>query len=568
MSSQIADHSELESLKRFIEVARGERRADLAIKNVEVVNVLTEEIYTADIAIYDGRIAGVGKYRGIEEIDASGCYAVPGLIDAHTHIEMSMLTVSEFARLVVPRGTTSVIADPHEIANVLGKDGVKLILEESRATPLKVYCLVPPCVPSSPLETSGAVLDLSDIAELLQLENILGIAEVMNFPGVVAGDEELLLKILAARGMIVDGHFASGGEVELKKLNAYIAAGIMSDHESVSLEEAEHKLRLGMRVMIREGSAARNLKALKGVAGNRYTMLVTDGDRDVIDLLEEGYLDHVFRRAVEEGIDPIKALQMLTINPAEYFRLNLGVINPGRCADVILLKKFESFDVWRVLVDGKQPVFKKFEYPDFARNTVRAEKLTPERLRLGRGGRARIIEIYDGEIVTGELEENVNQEGVDVERDILKAVAVERHRKSGRVGKALVRGFGLKRGAIAQSIAHDAHNIVAVGVSDQEICRAVNEVVEMQGGIAIAESEKITSLQLRVAGIMSDERAEIVAEKLKKLRKKIEELGCKLRAPFTTLSFIALPVIPKLKVTDLGLVDVEKFEIVDIFVEQ
>lgn len=544
----------LSQIKRLIRVARGLERADLVIKNAEVVNVLTEEIYKADIAICEGLIAGVGSYSGIEEIDAKGLYAVPGLIDAHTHIEMSMLTLSEFARVVVPRGTTAVVADPHEIANVLGKEGIKLLLEESKHTPLRFFCMVPSCVPSSPLETSGAKIGIEDVEELLKYENVLGLAEVMNYPAVLNCDDETLSKILICD--IVDGHCPklSGND-----LNAYVAAGIESDHESIELNEAKEKLRLGMRIMIREGSAARNLKALKDLAGNRYVMLVTDGDRDVVDLLNEGYLDYVFRRAIEEGIDEIKALQMLTINPAEYFRLNLGLIAPGRFADIVLLKDLKRFEVSKVFVNGKIPEFKKYNYPEWAKKTVKAKKISPKDLEI-RSGKVRIIEVYDGEIVTGEVVEYV--EGIDTSRDILKAVVVERYGK-GNIGKAYVKGFGLKRGAIAQTIAHDAHNIVSVGASDEEICKAVNRVIEIQGGIVVTDADKFLELKLEIAGLMSDERAEVVADKLKRIRDKIKELGCKLKSPITTLSFIALPVIPKLKVTDLGLVDVERFEVVD-----
>ncbi len=544
----------LSQIKRLIRVARGLERADLVIKNAEVVNVLTEEIYKADIAICEGLIAGVGSYSGIEEVDAKGLYAVPGLIDAHTHIEMSMLTLSEFARVVVPRGTTAVVADPHEIANVLGKEGIKLLLEESKHTPLRFFCMVPSCVPSSPLETSGAKIGIEDVEELLKYENVLGLAEVMNYPAVLNCDDETLSKILICD--IVDGHCPklSGND-----LNAYVAAGIESDHESIELNEAKEKLRLGMRIMIREGSAARNLKALKDLAGNRYVMLVTDGDRDVVDLLNEGYLDYVFRRAIEEGIDEIRALQMLTINPAEYFRLNLGLIAPGRFADIVLLKDLRRFEVSKVFVNGKIPEFKKYNYPEWAKKTVKAKKISPKDLEI-RSGKVRIIEVYDGEIVTGEVVEYV--EGIDTSRDILKAVVVERYGK-GNIGKAYVKGFGLKRGAIAQTIAHDAHNIVSVGASDEEICKAVNRVIEIQGGIVVTDADKFLELKLEIAGLMSDERAEVVADKLKRIRDKIKELGCKLKSPITTLSFIALPVIPKLKVTDLGLVDVERFEVVD-----
>ncbi len=557
MSSPTAD---VDKLRRIVEVARGDRRADLVLKDADVVHVTTGEIVTADIAICGDIVAGVGNYSGIREIGCKGLYAVPGLIDGHTHIEMSMLTVSEFARIVVPRGTTSVVADPHEIANVLGKEGVKLILKEAKQTPLRVFCLAPSCVPSSPLETSGAVIDADDIAEIMEYEGIVGLAEVMNYPGVVNADTQVLSKIIAAGERVVDGH---APKLSGKALNAYIAAGITSDHESTEMSEAKEKLRLGMWIMIREGSAARNLKALKGLAGSR-AMLVTDGDRSVGDILKEGYLDHVFRRAVEEGVDEITSLQMLTLNPAEYFGINAGLIAPSRLANVILLKNLRKFDVARVIAGGKEPVFRRFGHSEKVRKTIRARKIRPEDIRIAGSGRARIIEVQDGEIITGESREFVD--GIDVSRDILKAVVVERHRGSGRIGKAYVRGFGLKRGAFAQSIAHDAHNIVAVGTSDEEICRAVNRVIDLQGGIVVSDGSVVAELPLPVAGIMSDLPAEKVAAKLEEVEESIKKLGCRMKSPVITLSFIALPVIPKLKVTDLGLVDVEKFEVVNIFI--
>ncbi|MET1124129.1 MAG: adenine deaminase [Archaeoglobaceae archaeon] len=553
MSSRIAE------LKELLAVARGEKRAQLVLKRAEIVNVISEEIEVADIAVHRGVIVGVGSYSGVEEVDCRNLIAVPGLVDAHTHVEMSMLSLTEFARLVVPRGTTCVVADPHEIANVLGVEGVKLLIEESRHVPLRFYCLAPSCVPSSPLETPGAKLGVEEVKELMELEEVIGLAEVMNYPGTVEGDEELLAKIAASRG-VVDGHCPG---LRGERLNAYIVAGAMSDHEVSGLEEAKEKLRRGMRIMIREGSAARNLRILKELIPHRNVMLVTDGDRTPLDLLNEGYLDHVFRRAVEEGVDEIHALQAVTLNPAEYFRLNCGAIAPGRLADIVLLKNLRRFEVEAVFVDGARVTSfeRRFEYPEFAKKTFRlARKVTPEDLQLG-SGLARIIRVIDGEIITGEDREYV--EGIDVERDVLKIAVVERHRATGNVGKAYVRGFGLKRGAVAQSIAHDAHNIVCVGASDDDMCTAINRVAELQGGIVVVDGFVKAELPLKIAGLMSDEKAEVVAERLRRIYREIGELGCKLRDPIMTLSFVALPVIPKLKVTDLGLVDVESFEVVD-----
>ena len=559
----------MSELKRLIDVALGKEKADLVIKNAEIVNVLTEEFIKADIAICGDKIAGIGSYEGLKEIDAEGLYAVPGLIDGHTHIEMSMLSVTEFARIVVPRGTTSVVADPHEIANVLGKDGIKVLLEEAKTTPLKVFCMVPSCVPSSPLETPGAVITAEDVEELLELDGVIGLAEMMNYPGVIYKDPEVLKKIevVKAKRKPIDGHCPL---LRGKELNAYISAGIGSDHESIGEEEAMEKLRLGMRIMIREGSVARNLKALLNIAKKayRWCMLVTDGDRTTKDLLEQGYLDYVYRRAVEEGVDPIKALQMCTINTAEWFGINAGLIAPGRYADVVLLKNLERFEVVSVVANGSLvgEIKRTYEYPEFVKKSVRLKKrIEPEDIKIEGSGTARIIRVIEGEIVTGEDREFVD--GIDVERDILKIVVVERHKATGNIGKGFVRGFGLKRGAFASSVAHDAHNIVAVGTNDEDICSAVNRIADLQGGIVVvADGEVKAELQLNIAGLMSEERAEVVAEKIDRIHEELKKLGCKHPSPIFALSFMALPVIPKLKITDLGLVDVERFEVTDVFV--
>jgi adenine deaminase len=554
---------------RIIDVALGKEKADLVIKNAEIVNVLTEEFIKADIAICGDKIAGIGSYEGIKEIDAEGLYAVPGLIDGHTHIEMSMLSVTEFARIVVPRGTTSVVADPHEIANVLGKDGIKVLLEEAKTTPLKVFCMVPSCVPSSPLETPGAVITAEDVEELLELDGVIGLAEMMNYPGVIYKDPEVLKKIevVKAKRKPIDGHCPL---LRGKELNAYVSAGIGSDHESIGEEEAMEKLRLGMRIMIREGSVARNLKALLNIAKKayRWCMLVTDGDRTTKDLLEQGYLDYVYRRAVEEGVDPIKALQMCTINTAEWFGINAGLIAPGRYADVVLLRNLEKFEVVSVVANGSLvgEIKRAYEYPEFVKKSVRLKKkIEPEDIKIEGSGTARIIRVIEGEIVTREDREFVD--GIDVERDILKIVVVERHKATGNIGKGFVRGFGLKRGAFASSVAHDAHNIVAVGTNDEDICSAVNRIADLQGGIVVvADGEVKAELQLNIAGLMSEERAEVVAEKIDRIHEELKKLGCKHPSPIFALSFMALPVIPKLKITDLGLVDVERFEVTDVFV--
>jgi adenine deaminase len=561
----------LEKLRKLIDVASGRKKADLVIKKADIVNVITEEIYTNDIAIADGRIAGIGSYSGIKEIDARNFYAVPGLIDAHTHVEMSMLTLSEFARLIVPKGTTAIVADPHEIANVLGIEGIKFMIQEAKTLPLRYYCMAPSCVPSSNLETSGAKITEKEIEELLSLNEVLGLAEVMSFPDVIAGREEVLRKIIVAEKR--DGHAPL---VTGKELNAYISVRIETDHESISYEEALEKLRLGMKIMVREGSAAKNLKDLIEIVktGNRNVMLVTDGDRNLDDLIDEGYLDYVFRRAVEEGVDPIKTLQMCTINPASHYGLDCGIIAPSKFADIVLLENLEKFRVKEVLFNGMRvkQIFenkKRFRYPERAKKSVKANRIKPEDIKIeGNGGRkVRIIGIVEGEIVTEEIVTEVGDRIVDPEKDVLKIVVVERYRSSGRIGKGLVKGFGIKEGALASSISHDSHNLIAVGSDDESICQAVNRVIELQGGIVVVSSKGNTELQLEVAGLMTEKPAERALAKLKEIHKILREIGCKLDSPIISLSFLALPVIPKLKITDYGLIDVDKGKVVDIFID-
>lgn len=568
----------------MLDVASGIEKAELVIKNANLVSVCSGEIYETDIAIADGIVAGLGRYEGRNEIEAKDKYAVPGLIDGHTHIEMCMLSVTEFARAVVPRGTTTVVADPHEIANVLGIKGIRAILEEAKATPLNVFCMAPSCVPSTDpelgFETSGARIGAEEIKQLLQQEDVIGLAEVMNYGGVIAKEEEVWTKIEVAKAlkMPIDGHapLLSG-----KELNAYVLSGVGSDHESVSYEEVQEKLRLGMRVMVREGSVAKNMKNIAPLlksADTRNCMLVTDGDRTPLDLQKEGYLDHIFRRAVEEGIDPVNAVQMCTINPAQWFKLDdsFGSIAPGKIADIVLLNNLERFDVEKVVVNGTiltdfaPRSGHKYSYPEYG-TTVRIKPVKPEdfelKLNSEEGPRkARIIGLIEGELLTEELVDEIS--GIDLARDILKIAVVERHHYTGNIGLGFVKGFGLKTGAAASSIAHDSHNIVVIGTNEADMACACNRLKEIGGGIVLCSGREVKNeLELPIAGLMTDKGLAYVVRKQNELEDKISEMGCKLRAPFISMSFLALPVIPALKITDKGLVDVGKRKIVNVFVE-
>ncbi len=561
--------------------------ADLLIHG-NLVNVYSGNITESYIGIKDRRIIYVGgkRIRALKDLDLSSKYILPAYIDGHVHIESSLVTPSQFALAVIPRGTCCVIADPHEIANVCGVEGIKFMIEDSSRTPLKVYFMIPSCVPATSLETSGAKIGLKEIEELKGTERILGLGEVMNFPGVIKGEEEVMAKIEACEGMVIDGH-APGLRGEA--LCAYIAAGIQSDHESIAAEEATEKLSLGMWVMIREGSTAKNLSELACIISKgcpERTMLVTD-DQHADDLLAEGHLDHVLRRAVEEGIDAVDAVRMVTVKPAEYFGLRrLGGISPGKWADIVIVDDLEEFKAEMVFIDGRlvakegkylgsigEPIVKRA-----VEKTVHLGEMHPEDFSIVYHGQeetrveeaeVRVIKIIPDQIVTDEARCKLPVERdkilPDLERDIVKICVVERHHETGRIGRGFVKGFGLKKGALASTVAHDSHNIVAIGVSDDEICMAVNRLREINGGlVAVSGNEIKSELPLPIAGLMSDRGVKFVAEKMDDLNESAHDLGCRLRSPFMALSFLALPVIPKLKITDYGLVDVEKMKIVDL----
>jgi adenine deaminase len=561
--------------KRLIAVVRGEAPADLVLANARIVNTLTGEIEAGNVAVCGGRLAGVGDYKKAREtIDLKGDYLAPGLINGHTHLESSMLDVGQYARAVVPRGTSAIVTDLHEIANVCGLAGIRYVLEAARRLPLDLFLMAPSCVPATHLETSGAAIGPEDIRKIMRYRECIGLGEVMNYPSVLAGDETMLSKLEAARGRVVDGH-APG--LRGKDLNAYIAAGIGSDHESVTAAEGGEKLRRGMYLMIREGSSEKNLAALLPLVTDKtwHRCLFVVDDRSAADILHDGDIDAVVRQAIGLGLDPVRAVQMATSNAANYFRLaGLGAVAPGYYANLIVLDDLADFRVKTVFYRGRvvardgRPLFPETRpiagRPD---NTINIRPLTADALKLrARGEIFPVIEVIPGQIVTRKREMKVKVvDGYivpDTGRDILKAAVVERHHASGNIGLGLVTGFGLKRGALASSIAHDSHNIVAVGASDADILTAVREVERLRGGLAVAAGGKVlASLAAPIAGLLAEEPLESVVAGLERLEKAARDLGARLPAPFGILSFLALPVIPELRLTDLGLVDVNAFKL-------
>jgi len=554
-------------------VAKGELPADLILANARVVNVFSGEVEPGNVAICRDSIAGIGDYSQAKQVlDLGNRYLAPGLINGHTHIESSMLDIGQYARAVVPRGTLAVVTDLHEIANVCGLDGIRYVLGRARRLPLALFLMAPSCVPATHLETSGASLDPEAIRRLLRLKGCIGLGEVMNFPGVLGGDEGVLRKISLARGKVIDGHAPS---VSRKDLNAYIAAGILSDHESTSLKEAREKLRRGMYIMIREGSSEKNLDALLPLVTDKTykrCMFVVD-DRSCVDLLRDGDIDAVVRKAIKRGLDPVRAIQLATINPAEYFRLNrLGAIAPGYQANLIVIDELSNLSIDMVFYRGRlvarqgKPLFPLYQAAG-GLASMNIKPFSVEALKLLASGETEpVIEIVPGQIITKKRVERVKVLGgvivPDTTRDILKLVVVERHRATGNIGVGLVMGFGLKTGALASSIAHDCHNIIAVGTDDKDIFTAVKEVERLHGGLVVtADGKVLASLALPIAGLLSDEPLEVVVDKLEKLEQLARDLGTTLQSPFSTLSFLALPVIPQLRLTDLGLVDVNAFRL-------
>jgi len=564
----------------LIAVARGEEPADLLLKNGRLVNVLSGEVHPARVAIVDGRVAGWGgDYRARRVVDLAGRFICPGFIDAHVHLESSMVSPAEFARAVLPHGTTAVVCDPHEIANVLGLAGVQYILDASAGLPLTVYVMAPSCVPATDMETAGAALDAADITQILAYDRVLGLAEMMNYPGVLFRVPSVLAKIEAAAGRPVDGH-APG--LSGKDLNAYLAAGIGSDHECTDPDEAREKLGRGMHIFIREGTTARNLHSLLPLvtpANARFCHFCTD-DRHPDTLLTEGHVDDIVRQAIAGGLDPVLAIQMASINTALYFGLRqTGAVAPGYRADLLVLDDLERVQVAQVyaagqlVAEGGRCLLSTAELPQVpTQSTVHLNTAVLDlTIRAGQG-LARVIGVVPGQVVTEDLRlEPAVVDGqvvADPARDLAKIAVIERHHSSGNLGLGLVKGIGLRLGAIASSVAHDSHNVIVVGVADADMRAAVVAVAGMGGGqVAVADGQVQAACPLPIAGLMSDRPLEQVRDQVAALTKAAQALGSTLPDPFMTLSFLALPVIPALKLTDKGLVDVIRFQLVPLFGE-
>jgi adenine deaminase len=560
-------------LARRIAVARGDEPADLVVKGGRVLSVFTREWLDTDVAVCDGYVAGLGEYEGGETLDVGGAYVVPGFIDSHMHLESTKLLVDEFARLVLPMGTTAVVADPHEIANVLGSDGIHWLLDVCSGLPLDVYFTASSCVPASSFESPRRPLTAGDLQGLLRRRRVIGLAEMMNFPGVIAGDPAELEKLTLDGARHVDGH-APG--VLGKALNAYAASGIRSDHEALTVEEGRQRLRAGMWLLIREASMARNLEDLLPLVrelGPGRMAFCTD-DRDPEDIADSGHLNQMVRKAVAAGIAPEDALVLASLNPALWHRLDhLGAIAPGYQADLVVLDDLESFEPRLVLKAGRAvDEIPEAHVPEWVKRTVHVQPISAGDFGIEwAGGAARIIGLVPDQVVTEEIvEEPTVVDGFavsDVERDLAKIAVVERHHGTGRMGLGFVRGFGLQSGALASTVAHDAHNVVVVGVDDNDMARAVQRLVELGGGIVAVESRGVRAeLPLPVAGLLSDAPLDDVVAQSRACNEAAAALGCRVATPFLTLSFLALSVIPKLKITDHGLVDVDRFEIVPLAV--
>mgnify|MGYP001766510226 CR=1 FL=1 len=570
---------DLATFKKRIDMASGKEPVDLVIENVHVVNVFSHEVIFGSVGIADGVFVGMGDYVGKKYIDAGGRVMAPGLIDSHVHIESSFGTPYQFARAVLPHGTTTIIADCHEIANVCGAAGIEFMLESSEGLPLTVYMMLPSCVPASGFETSGAILNAEDLAPLMAHPRVLGLGEMMNYPGVISGQKDILEKLKMAEKTIVDGH--GPGQTE-KGLNAYIISGVKTDHECTNFAEMQERIQNGMYIAIREGSAAKNLISLMpGVSDQteRRCTFCTD-DRHPEDIVTEGHIDNNIRVAIRHGMDPITAVRLATLNTAECYHIRgLGAIAPGYAADFILVDDLQTFNVletykrgeriapdWAVTMPNKEAVYSRVQ------GRVNIGDVTPDDLKIPiADGKAKVIGLKPHDLYTEHQERPVNTENgffkQDTEKDIMPIYVLERHHGTGNIGKGLIAGFGLTNGAIASTVAHDSHNLVVVGDSERDVLLAINEIKRIGGGLALVYDGKVLgSMPLDIAGIMSSEKLEVIAKKQNELTQTAYETLHISRdvSPFMTLAFMALTVIPELKITDKGLFDVKKFELTGV----
>ena len=573
----------MNKLKNLIKLSLNEIKPDLVLKRGNIINVFTNEIIKCDVAIDNGIIVGLGNYQGEKEIDMNNKYIVPGFIDSHLHIESTMLTPGEFCKAVLPRGTTTVIADPHEIANICGLDGINYMLEESKSLPIDIFYMLPSCVPCTDFESSGAILKAKDLQSLINKNMILGLGEMMNYPGVISRNDEVLekLKLTGDNNKIIDGH---GPHIKDKELNAYIISGVSTEHECATIEEMIDRLRLGMYVMIREGSAAKNLKDLiKGVnKDNISRCLLCSDDKHPQEIINKGHINHSVKLAIKGGIDPIDAIKMATINAATCYNLkNKGAIAPGYDADLLIVDNLNDFNIEKVykrgilVGEGNKPLFNyksNNSYENSVINTVNIRDIKKEDLEIEvTNDEVNVIKVMPHSLETRKVIRKIktkdNKFVFDKNMDIIKMAVIERHNKSNNMGLALVENFRLKNGAIASSIAHDSHNLIVIGDNDEDIICAIEEVKRCEGGIAISSNKKIlASLQLEIAGLMSSESIEFVSFKLEKMMSiAYDNLNINREIdPFMTLSFMALPVIGDLKLTDKGLFDVREFNFIDI----
>jgi len=572
------------SLREKVAAGKGEIKADLVLKNCIIVNVNTKEIHKGDIAIHAGFIAGIGDVHELTGskthiLDVKNAHVCPGLIDGHVHFESSMVTLSQFAKQSMIHGTTGIVIDPHEIANILGARGIDLVLREAKGLPIDVFVTLSSCVPSSPFETSGAKLGIKEIGKFLDTKFVVGLGEMMDYPAVLRSDAGKLGMISAAleRKLVVDGHCPG---MRGKELFGYMSAGISTDHESVTYDEMLEKARLGMKIMLREGSAAKCFEDFipgllrEGISFENF-FFATD-DMNAADLIS-GHMDALVRSAITLGIDPVQAISMATINTARHYRIDqlVGSISIGRRANLVVLDDLEDFRIKSVIIRGEiNPKITGIRYPKYVFNTVKYKRINPDDLKIKsrkKTVKAHVIEIVPGKLITERSIEELNTDEHTVlpaiDRDVLSIAVIERHGKNGNIGRGFARGFGLKEGAFGQSIAHDSHNVIVVGTNFEDMALCANKIKEMQGGIVLSNNGVTKELTLFFAGLLSTENVSDVNGKLKELQAEIRKMGCRLEAPFIQMSFLALPVIPKLKITDMGLVDVERGRMVEAVID-